>query len=284
MPTLQGRNRVGSGRIRSRQGMPIYEVTYSYIVRADSVYQTELEVMQADGLPLVNITPDPTGVAVCQSKSCTRRTDAALLWDVVCEFSSEIEEGQKSQGGAPEPGSDPVVWVPVYETKYERLQEVVTKDQSGNAIVNSAGQAFETGLTITRHIPVWEFFQFEPATVTDEDIIDRCETVNSTTFKGRSAKTLLCVVLTSVIGFYYGYRLRLTQYQLKYNPRDWQHKRLDVGTQYKSGTTLLDFTSSDGSIMLGSLNGSGAKQAAGTAPAIRTFDQYATNTFSFIRT
>lgn len=264
--------------------MPVYEVTYSYRVRADSVYQPELEILQASGLPDVNYTPDPTGFAVCQSKNGTRRPEAALIWDVVCEFSSEIEEGQQSQGGAPEPGSDPTVWVPVYETKFERYQEVVTKDQSGNAIVNSAGQAFETGLTITRHIPIWEFFQFEPATVTDEEIIARSETVNSATFKGRSAKTLLCIVLSSVLGFYYGYRLRLTQYQLKYNSRDWQHKRLDVGTQYKSGTTLLDFTSSDGSIMLGSLDGSGAKQSAGTAPAIRTFDQYATNTFSFIRT
>lgn len=284
MPTVQGRNRVGSCRLRSRQGMPVYEVTYSYMVLADSVYQSELQILQADGLPLVYITPEPDGVAICQSKSGTRRPESVLIWDVVCEFSSEIEEGQQSQGGTPDPSSDPAVWVPVYETKYERLQEVVTKDQSGSAIVNSAGQAFETGLTITRHIPVWEFYQFEPATVTDEDIIARCETVNSATFKGRAAKTLLCVVLTSVIGFYYGRRLRLTQYQLKYNPRDWQHKRLDVGTQYKSGTTLLDFTSSDGSIMLGSLNGSGAKQAAGTAPAIRTFDQYATNTFTFIRT
>lgn len=283
MPTIQGRNRVGSCSLRSRQGMPVYDVTYSYIVKADSVFQPELEILQTDGLPLVNLTVDPYGIAVCQSKSGTRRSDASLYWDVVCEFSSEVAEGQQSQGGEPSPGSDPVAWVPVYETKFERYQEVVTKDQAGNAIANSAGQAFETGLTVTRHIPVWEFFQFEPATVTDEDVISRSETVNSATFKGRAAKTLLCVVLSSVLGFYYGYRLRLTHYQLKYNSRDWQHKRLDVGTQYKSGTTLLDFTSTDGSIMLGSLNGSGGKQSAGTAPAIRTFDQYATNTFSFIR-
>lgn len=278
MPTLQGKNRVGSGRLRSQAGRPVYEVSYSYLVQADSINQSELEIMAATGV-LIDQTQDQTGLAVCRSKSATRRTDKALLWDVVCEFSSEVEEGI----GSSDPAENPIEWVPERETKFERYQEVVTKDQSGNAIVNSAGQAFETGLTITRHIPIWEFWQFEPATVTDEQVIDRSETVNSATFMGKAAKTLLCVVLSSVVGKYYGNRLRLSQYQLKYNVRNWQHKRLDVGTQYKSGTTLLDFTSSDGSIMLGSLDGSGAKQAAGTAPAIRTFDQYATNTFSFIR-
>lgn len=279
MPTLQGQNRVGSGRLRSQSGRPVYETSYSYLVQADSLNQPELEIMAAPGMPLINITQDPTGLAVCKSKAATRRSDSSLLWDVVCDFTSEVEEGI----GSSDPSEDPVVWVPEYETKFERYQEVVTKDFSGTVIANSAGQAYETGLTITRHIPIWEFWQFEPATVTDQQIIARSETVNSTTFQGCAAKTLLCIVLSSVIGTYYGNRRRLTQYQLKYNVRDWKHKRLDVGTQYKSGTTLLDFTSSDGSIMLGSLNGSGGKQAAGTGPAIMTFDQYATNTFEFIR-
>lgn len=282
MPTLQGKNRVGSGRIRSQAGRPIYEVSYSYLVSADSVFQAELQIMAAAGVPLVNQTVDQTGLAICRNKSATRRSDSSLLWDVVCDFSSEIEEGVGGSGGG-DTSQAPTEWIPIRETKFERYQEVVTRDYSNASIANSAGQAFETGLTITRHIPIWEFYQFEPATVTDEQIIDRSETVNSATFKGKAAKTLLCVVLSSVVGLYYGNRLRLSQYQLKYNARDWRHKRLDVGTQYKSGTTLLDFTSTDGTVMLGSLDGSGAKQAAGTAPAVRQFDQYPTNTFSFIR-
>jgi len=287
MPTIIGSSetRIGSGRVASRKGTPVFEESYAFIVEADSKTQTRAEILfTTPGLPQVNSTTGPFGLTVCRGAKADRRTDNALIWDVVCDFSSEIEQGTSGTGsGGFNPSDDPVAWVPVYETKFERYQEVVTKDLSGAAIANSAGQAFETGLTITRHIPIWEFWQFEPATTTDEDVIARSETVNSTTFKGRAAKTLLCVVLSSAVGFYYGQARRLTQYQLKYNSRDWRHKRLDVGTQYKSGTTLLDFTSSDGSIMLGSLNGSGGKQAAGTGPAIMTFDQYATNTFSFIR-
>lgn len=287
MPTLidNSEAREGGARLRSRGGRPVYEETYTFVVQADYKTQTRDQILTATpGLPQVGQTTSAGGFAACIDANAVRRVDNPLYWDVTCEFSSEVEEGSGSDTGTSDfTANPPEAWIPVYETKFERVQQLVTKDRAGVAIVNSAGQAFETGTFITRHIPIWEFYQFESATISQQTIIGRSETVNSATFLGRAAKTLLCIVLSSVIGYYYGQRRRLTQYQLKYDELTWQHKRLDVGTQYKSGTTLLDFTSSDGSIMLGSLNGSGGKQAAGTAPAILTFDIYTTNDFSFIR-
>lgn len=280
MPTLvdNSEKREGSSRIVSQNGQPVLEETYSYLVKADYLTQPRTEILlNTPGIPKPGEVGSG-GLSICKSTNATRRTEASLYYDVVAEFSSEVEE---SEGGADE---DPTAWIPVYETKMERISEAATKDQAGNAIANSAGQAFENGIMLNRFIPVWEFFQFESATVTDETIIARNEVVNSSTFKGRAAKTLLLTVLSSKIGFYYGQLRRLTNYSLKYNEKDWQHKRLDTGTQYKSGTTLLTFTDSDGQVMLGSLNGSGGKQAAGTDPAILTFDIYATNDFSFLRT
>jgi hypothetical protein len=163
------------------------------------------------------------------------------------------------------------------------MQEVLTKDQSGDTIANSAGVPFEVGLTVTRRIPVWEFYQFESSAITDEQILERSETVNSGTFRGRAAKSLLCVVLSSSIGFFYGQKRRLTHYQLKYNRKIWTHKRLDVGTTYKSGSDLLAYTDSDGNVILGALDGSGAKQAVGTAPEVLEFDQFPSDSFSFLR-
>jgi hypothetical protein len=87
--------------------------------------------------------------------------------------------------------------------------------------------------------------------------------VNSGTFKGRAAKTLLCTVVKSTIGFYYGQRLRFTQYELRYNVADWRLKRLDM--------------SSDGT----PLDGAGAP-AVGD-PATLYFEQFATDSFSFLR-
>jgi hypothetical protein len=198
----------------------------------------------------------------------------------LCEFSSQVDESQSNQ----DPSTDPSEWIPIYETKFERISENVSKDIDGDAVANSAGQPFETGIILSRFIPVWEFFQFESATVTDETIIGRNEKLNNGTFRGRAEKTLLLTVMSSVVGFYYGQRRRLTQYQLKYNQRTWRHKRLDVGTVYLLNNKHEDYLSEKGTVMLGGLDGSGAKVAVGDAPAVLEFDIYESISFSFLRT
>lgn len=306
MPTLVGQKREGSGRVRTRGGMPVYEQSDSYLVEADSIYQTADDVILTPGLPLLNETPAANGFAVCRGLTATKQPNKATYWDVTAEFSSEIDE--QSTGSTNITQNPPETWVPIYETKFERYQNVVTKDESGNPFVNSVGQPFDTGLTVTRHIPIWEFFQFEPATITDETIIDRSEKVNSGTYKGRAAKTLLCVVLSSVIGRYYGQLRRLTLYQLKYNKDDWRIKMLDVGTRHWNNantatvpynTKILSsggFTADNLEVILGPLDGVGGQPAGGydgatdfalmdgTEPGILNFDQYATIDFStFLR-
>ena len=199
MPTLVNNStkREADCRLATRDGVPVLEETYHFLVKADYIGQPNIEILQTSGLPVIGGTIS-SGGAICKSVQATRRTEASLYYDVVAEFSSEVDEDQ----GEGDPNTDPTAWVPIYETKFERLVETVAEDQSGNAIANSAGQAFEQGLQIARFIPVWEFYQFEPATVTDETIIERNEVVNSATFKGRAAKTLLCTVMSSVIGFF----------------------------------------------------------------------------------
>ena len=121
--------------------------------------------------------------------------------------------------------------------------------------------------------------------MTDETIIARNEVVNSAVFKGRPAKSLLCTVLSSEVGFFYGQKRRLTQYQLKYNVKLWTHKRQDTGTVYKSGGDLLPYTDDgpDRNVILGPLDGSGGKVTVGDPPAILEFDMYESVSFSFLR-
>lgn len=256
--------RVGSVRIRSQNGIPIIEETYSYIVLAESLTESYKSIAQAAGLPRVNSTRSAGGLTLCQSIKGDRRSATALYWDFTAEFSSAVkEDNDGGGGGGTDPDTDPTTWIPVYETKSERLQEIVTEDSAGKAILNSAGDPFETGTTRTRLIPIWEFFQFEKATVTDEQILERNEVVNKTAFLGRDPKTLLLSVERSTIGFYYGKRRRLTKYSLKYNSETWVHKRLDVGTSYKTAAGVRKPYEIDGVVILGALNGTDGQPSGG---------------------
>jgi hypothetical protein len=259
---LIGEARQGGFSVKSSGGVPTLVETYEFRVKADSINASRISVSFTPGLPIVNQTISAFGLTTCRSKDATRDPINPLYWDVVCEFSSEVEENQ-DRGGEDEFGSDPTEWLPIYETRFERMSEIVNVDASGDPITNSADEMFPEGMTRARFIPIWTFFQFEPPTVTDETIIARNEVVNSGTFKGRAAKTLLCTVVKSTIGFYYGQKLRFTQYELRYNVRTWQLKRLDMASD---GTPL---------------NGSGAPAAG--APSVLTFDQFATDAFSFLR-
>jgi len=129
--------RDGSCAIRSSKGMPILDETYYFLVRCTAKDEPYVSVLNATGLPYVGVTVSPSGYGVCRSKSATRSTDNPLYWDVQCDFSSEVEERSDNQ----DPATDPTTWVPIYETKFERLSETVTKDLAGTSIANSAGQA-----------------------------------------------------------------------------------------------------------------------------------------------
>lgn len=272
--------RSGECSLRSSGGMPVFDEQYSYIVVATSKSESYDAVITTSGLPMPGVTVSPSGYGLCKAITASRWEENPYYWTATASFSSEVDENQNNQ----DPRTDPVAWLPVYETKFERIQEIVTKDKSGATIANSAGQPFETGLTTSRFIPIWEFFQFESAMVTDETIIERNETVNSAVFKGRAEKTCLLTIVSSSIGFYYGRKLRLTKYQCRYNSKKWTHKRLDVGTVYKSGSDLLPYLDKNKNVILGGLNGSGAQQTVGTAPYVLEFDQYESKRFQdFLR-
>ena len=277
---FRGEQREGKSSIRSSGGLPVLDETYYHLVIADSTTADRLSVLATPGVPIPGFTTSAWGGAICKHVEATRRPDQIRYWDIVSEFSSDVDERQSSFN----PRTDPVTWIPTYETKFERLQENMTKDADGTAVANSAGQPFENGIIRARFIPMWEFFQFESADLTDEQVLDRNEVVNDATFRGRLEKTLLCTVMSSVVGYYYGARRRLTRYSLRYNKQTWIHKRLDVGTVYLDAGAHKPYLDSAGNVMLGGLDGTGAKVTIGDPPAVLEFDQYPAIAFdSFLR-
>jgi hypothetical protein len=278
--TLQGEQSQGRGGIRSSAGIPILDETYHYLVKMAAITADRVDALSVSGVPQVGITQSAGGYAICKTVDAVRRENQRLYWDVTAVFSSEVDERQGTQAVS----GNPTEWVPIYETKFERLQEILSEDADGDAIANSAGQPFETGIVRSRFIPIWEFYQFEPATVTDEQVLDRNEVVNSAIFKGKAIHTLLCTVMSSVVGFYYGNRRRLTRYAIRYNSKTWKHKRLDVGTVYLDDGKHKPYLDDNGNVILGGLDGSGAKVTPGTKPNVLEFDQYDEVAFaSFLR-
>ncbi len=173
---------------------------------------------------------------LCKGADAVRDDDHALIWRVTLTFSTNVDQDDAQNG---QQQGDPTLWVPIRRLLYEVKEEVSDTDINGNVILNTANLPYDTGVLKRRYLPVWEFTQWEPLTVTDNDILDRMSVVNSASWppsQPKPAKTWLCKVLDSVVGFYAGYRCRMTTYRLIYDSQDWTEKRPSVGWHYKTST------------------------------------------------
>lgn len=278
-----GEHRQGDVNLTSKgTGEVTIEETYVYIVEADSKTDNRLYVSQCPGLPIVGVSRSAGGLAVCKSISGQRRQENPIIWDFTCSFSSEVEENNDQQ-----PGTDPEAWVPVRKTIFEKLEYKAVEDASGKQYRTSAGESFKGGIPQTLWLLSWEFSQFESISVTDEDLMDRNEVVNGSTYKGKQAKTLLCRIMESSVGFFYGQRRRLTKYRLTWKKDKWTERILDIGTYYLDANgKQVPFLDKAGNIQEGGLDGNGGKVANASPPTsvgILEFDRYETSSFSFLR-
>lgn len=278
-----GEHRQGDVNLASKgTGEVTIEETYTYIVEADSKTDNRLYVSQCPGLPIVGVSRSAGGLAVCKSISGQRRQENPIIWDFTCSFSSEVEENNDQQ-----PGTDPEAWVPVRKTIFEKLEYKAVEDASGKPYLTSAGEEFKGRFPHTLWLLSWEFSQFENISVTDEDLMDRNEIVNGSTYKGKAAKTLLCRIMESSVGFFYGQRRRLTKYRLTWKKDSWVEKVIDAGTYYlNSNGKKIPFVTLPGNPVEGLLDGSGGAVALAKPPGdpvYLEFDRYETSSFSFLR-
>lgn len=243
MPTLKSPNGTREGGIRATytNGIIEREEDWHYDVLADSVYQDRLDILfNTPGLPKIGV--DVINGMLVKAGDAQRDRDHALLWRVSLTLTTSVDNNDAQNGGQQQ--GDPTLWTPVRELKWEVKEEVVDTDASGNPLVNTADQPFETKMIRRRMCPAWEFVLWEPLSVTDEMILSRNEVTNSATWpsgSSRVAKTWLMRVLDSKVGFYAGYRCRMTTYRVTYDFKKWTDKRLSVGYLYKSGSNRFPY-------------------------------------------
>lgn len=253
-----GEQRVGDINLNiGSNGQTVVEETYTYTVEADSKFDSRLLVSQCPGLPQVGVSFSSSGLAKCRSISGSRREENPKIWDFVCNFSSEVDQDNQTNIS----GADPETWVPIRRTLFEKLETQEFKDRDGKVFATSANEPYADGITRVRFLPVWEFDQFESATVRDEDIIARNEKINDSSYKGFDKDTLLVRVVDSIIGFYYGQRRRLTKYRITYNEDTWNPEVLDKGEWYlDANKKRVPFPDAVGrGDWVGFLNGNGGK-------------------------
>lgn len=278
MPTLIGEKREGGISVRiGKNGILVREQPYHFTVEADSKFQERPAIVyNTPGLPRFGTLY--TGGLTVKSINAERNPDDALRWDVVVTCSTEVIEDQetKNGGGGGAPSSSPLTWTPIASVKFEPYEEVLKVDTTGKKWLNSAKKPFETGFVIPKRIAVVPFSQFEPVSTTLDQIMDRCDTVNSVKYRSRDPKTLLLNVEDATIGTYSGVRCWRIDYTMRLKKDDWRVKQLDVGWGYYESGTYKPFLDDEQNPFLGNLNGSGGKVANQETgdPTTLYFDAY----------
>jgi hypothetical protein len=298
---IVGEHRTGSAGIQQDGDRSLSfssSITFLVVTSDKSVTREEV-LLLTPGLPVVGVSYGAIQ-AICKSKKATRRAENPIYWDVVCEFETGSEKQRQNPTNI---SDDPTTWIPVFRVdSFLTKERVLTTDKTpasaGNVnfgttgpykITNSAKQPFEDPLTETVQLCQFSFEQFEDPSQDLNDIMDRNDTVNSTTFAGRSARTLLCNVTGAELGSYGGYPAWRITYQMTYDRDTHDEKRLDVGTCYMKGGTYLSagvqapYTESTNNVQIvGNLDGTGGKSAL---PAVLTFRTKTELDFAtFIRT
>lgn len=295
MPSqILGEKRSGSAKLtqQGKTGLSFSSTVEFLVVASDTSVTREEILLTTPGLPVVGLHYGPLN-ATCTSKDCKRRSDHALYWDVSCEFETAREE-QKQNSQNPSP--DPTTWIPIFKVdSFISKPRVITVDRTpagaGNvnfgvpgpySITNSARQPFDEPLTVNRLLAQFSFTQFEDPNQNLDAIMGRNECVNSTSFAGFSARTLLLNVIGAELGTYGGFYAWRITYQATYDADKHDVKMLDVGSCYLDSGTQKPYTDGVNSYrIIGNLDGSGAKA---TNAATLTFRVYPEVDFSlFIR-
>jgi hypothetical protein len=275
-----GEHRDGSGSVRSDGKTITISSSIKYIVVSDDSNTTREEILlNTPGLPIAGLVYGPLQMR-CTSKKADRKRESTYYWDVTCDFESGVENQRQDENN---PSEDPTTWIPVFSMDGTgSIQRVLTMDKSPTPkrCVNSANTRFSEPLVENKSLGVIPFTQYEDPTIDINTFLDRCDTVNETSFAGRAARTLLLKVPRAELGYYGNFVAWKVDYQMTYNRDTWDEKRLDVGPEQLNGDPCLDKKRTFK--IIGNLDGSGVQQDQDVDPVeitFRTYDELDFNDF-----
>ncbi len=272
---LKGVQKGKGGSVRKSGANVVYTERRRYVVLSDQRNESVLNVLATVGLPRVMLTtiPDTDDQCICTGLDPKQDEGSPYVWFVDADFSTESEK-QETDGDP-----DPTTWVPVYSGKVESYPEVLYKDFSSprRPYLNSAGDKFPEPLILQRPIIVYDFFQYEPAAITDVEIGDRNDTINSASHRGFAARTLKLSVTSFERGFFFGHSLVRINYSVAYKQDTWLNRPLDMGYSHKISGVRHPTDK------IVALNPDGTAKPDSADPDVLEFKSHREISFSFLR-
>lgn len=246
-------------------------ITFVYLVRADSISQTEDEIASVCP-PLLSFL---RGTRL--KKKTPKEIDAsALLWEVTCEYDTETSDQGNNK--------------PTWSWSSETVEEVQSHDAISKApVVNSAGTPILVTKLIT--VPILTISRLEN-TFSPNTILQYENKVNATPFWGAPAKTAWLASITDDPEEKDGVTLRRVKYVIKFylepdpdtNQLDgWISKPLNHGPYYLKQAGLpdtLEFQDLHKNPTTGNLNGDGTKRSPLLPALYLKFNRYQTVDFN----
>ncbi len=178
-------------------------INRSYRIRCDRPDEDEASVIIGADMPVI-LAPHPTVPALrCTSVRCTQQTDNdPFVWIAKVTWASLVLSRRAANTSADpsKRNENPLLRPAIVSFGTERFQKAATVDINGKAILNSAGDPFETGVlyddfrptfTVTRNVPSWSIADWMTAT----------NRVNENTFLGISSGRVRLVNLTGQESF-----------------------------------------------------------------------------------
>jgi hypothetical protein len=276
---LKGIRKGKGGKLTSTDKGMVYTESRTAVVISTIPNDSPYNVCLTAGLPKVGIDfLTPTG-AVCTDLDPKQDSNSPYVWFVGIEYSTDVNQQDTSSG------DDPTAWVPRYKGKIQTIPEVLYQDFSTppKPYLNSAFSKFPEPLIVNRPIIVYDFVQYEPDTLTDVQIGDRNDTVNSAALTGRgfAAQTLKMSITEFERGYYYGYPCVRINYSVAYKKNKWLNIPIDAGYDfYTTDGTTFEKQRSDTFVLL---NSNGTKRPDSSGPLYLEFKQYREISFSFLR-
>ncbi len=270
------------GKFSKTKEGPVWTETRTAVIYSSIKNENPFAVLSTTGLPQVGLSTLPgLAQAICTSVDPKQDTTSPYLWLVDCEYSTQTEK-QDTNSSNP----DPTTWLPIYSGKVETYPEVMYKDFSATPkkYINSAGSKFPEPLVVNRPVIVYDFFQYEANSVTDKQIGDRNDTINSDTVRAGMfpIHTLKCTVSGFERGYFYGMAAVKINYSVAYKKSEWLNRPLDMGYDYfptakAAGVTRLQ------SATLVSLNTNGTAKSDEQDPDELEFIGFRPISFAFLR-